>query len=139
MTRINLVEPSQLTDKHLIAEYKEITRPFGKMKKRLAAENPPTDIPPVYILGKGHETFFFDKLKWLYGRYQKLFNEMLRRGFWPDKGLYKAVCDDMYFSFHLTKYWNDYQPTPEEIYRNMARLANRQAEVDEHINDELFG
>lgn len=57
MTRINLIPVECLSDKHLIAEYKEITRPFGKVKARLEKEKSFDDIPKSFTLNKGHETF----------------------------------------------------------------------------------
>ena len=38
MTRINLLPPSQLADQHLIAEWRELPRIFGLVKKKLAEE-----------------------------------------------------------------------------------------------------
>ena len=81
MIRINVVPVETLTDKHLLAEYKEITRPFNKVIKRI--ENGTINdvvIPPKYCLGKSHETFFFDKLGWLYQRYNDLHTELDSRG-----------------------------------------------------------
>lgn len=125
MTRINLVDPAILTDKHLLAEYKEITRPFNKMKKRLADNNPPTDIPEKYCLGKGHETFFFNKLKWLHNRYHELLLELLCRGVNVDLNKFLEIFRDFEKTFEGSIYWDSYHPTPEEIYLNMARLAKR--------------
>ena len=129
MTRINLVDPAILTDKHLLAEYKEITRPFNKMKKRLADNNPPTDIPEKYCLGKGHETFFFDKLGWLWHRYNSLYAELCIRGYNMDFSKFRDISRDFEKTFLKTEWWShpteSWNPTPEEIYLNMARLAKR--------------
>lgn len=130
MTRINLVEPSQLTDKHLLAEYKEITRPFNKVIKRIekygvdkALDN--VTIPEKYVLGAGHESFFFDKLCWLYFRYNDLFLELLERGFSIDREKYMGIVHHFHDTLAETPYWNVYKPTPEEFYLNMARLCKR--------------
>gem|GEM_PF-2001583 len=40
MTRINLVSPSVLADQHLIAEWRELPRIFGSVKKKLAENKP---------------------------------------------------------------------------------------------------
>ena len=65
MTRINLVAPSMLTDQHLFAEYREITRLFALV--RAACDKHPASairskIPDSYRLGVGHVLFFYDKL-----------------------------------------------------------------------------
>ena len=74
MTRINLIPPSELCDKHLIAEMHELPRVF-----RLARPCP--DAPKQYTLGKGHVKFFYDKIAFLHGRFIALVDEMLNRGF----------------------------------------------------------
>ena len=38
MTRINIVVPSELTDQHLIAEYREITMVPGSLKRTLVSK-----------------------------------------------------------------------------------------------------
>ena len=38
MTRINIVNPSELTDQHLIAEYREITMVPGSLKRTLVSK-----------------------------------------------------------------------------------------------------
>ena len=39
LTRINLVEPSELTDQHLIAEYREIFMVGGSLKRTLVSKS----------------------------------------------------------------------------------------------------
>ena len=77
MVRINLVDPRQLADQHLIAEYNEILMLFGHVKKHPAIRN----APPRYCLGKGHISFFKDKLLYLKHRHDLIKVEMRRRGF----------------------------------------------------------
>lgn len=74
MTRINCVPPSELTDKHLLAEYRELPRVFG-----LARHG--DDIPTTYRMGAGHVKFFYDKLGYLTRRQRAIIAECLRRGF----------------------------------------------------------
>ena len=65
MTRINLVEPKELSTKHLVAEYREITRLPSNLKLALNRKSKAfsmTEIPSEYVLGKGHVKFFFDKM-----------------------------------------------------------------------------
>ena len=132
MTRINLVEPSQLTDKHLMAEYRELPRIFTAVKKRVEANTwdgfiLSGEIPDKYVLGEGHVKFFYNKLRWLLSRYCNLHFELTsNRLFNLDKDKYYAVkCDAMHLICRLTKDMVDYSPTPEEVYLNMQRITDR--------------
>ena len=67
MTRINSgVDPKELSDKHLIAEHREIKRIPNKVK---SGKYDITDQPKFFKMGTGHVKFFYDKLKYLYDRY----------------------------------------------------------------------
>lgn len=135
MTRINVVPVETLTNKHLMVEYNEITRPFNKAKKRLLNRTfHKVKIPTKYCLGAGHETFFFDKLKYIAVRYVQLHYELNRRGYNLDHALFNSVCEDMN-EFSTSRAWNDYVPTPEDMYLNMARLCKR-SRLD-NVLDEL--
>lgn len=122
MTRINLVDPSTLHSKHLLAEYRELPRVF---KLVLAAQQrgltPDTiAIPKQYVLGPGHVTFFYNKMYWLTGRFQALVAECLHRGFnvqfaeIPKEAALIDAC-----------WWRDYVPTPQAIELNAARIKDR--------------
>ncbi len=77
MVRINLIEPKALADQHLIAEYNETLMLFGTVAKHPAIRNQ----PPSYCLGKGHITFFKDKLLYLKKRHELIKKEMKKRNF----------------------------------------------------------
>lgn len=79
MTRINCIDPDLLSDKHLIAEYRELPRIFNLIRK--AQERGDTKTLPTYRLGQGHVRFFYDKALFLKNRQQSLINECLKRGF----------------------------------------------------------
>ena len=114
MTRINCIPVEELTDKHLIAEYRELPRVF-----KLA--RPDADIPPTYRMGKGHVTFFYDKLHYLFMRQWDIYDELLRREFNPKyspAGLMR---------FGPKECWNSWEPTPEAMEINRARIAERLA------------
>lgn len=127
MTRINVVPVECLTDKHLLAEYKEITRPFNKVIKRIEKGTmSKVTIPNNYCLGKGHETFFFNKLRWLHDRYLDIYKELkYSRGFNINDTVFTNIYNDLENKLSDTGYWNNYEPTPEDMYLNMARLAKR--------------
>lgn len=83
MTRINSAIPVKcLTDEHLLAEHREIARlPYCVQKAiRSGSIN---RVPSVFCLGKGHVTFFLDKMYFTFNRYRSLREECLKRGFSP--------------------------------------------------------
>lgn len=120
MTRINLVPPEILHRKHLVAEYRELPRVFSLA--RLSAE-----IPPAYTLGKGHVTFFYNKLGFLAKRFELIVAEMLRRGYKP-----AIPADAMWHKSEMAggtvpaMLYGSYQPTPEAIALNVERIKQRQ-------------
>lgn len=128
MTRINLINPAQLTDKHLMAEYRELPRVFTAVRKAITQGKQPGDfaIPPHYKLGTGHVTFFYDKLRYLRRRYKACITELEDRGVNIDHNLYMQVlADSMELITDYPEWANLYNPRPEDIYLNMARLARR--------------
>lgn len=82
MVRINLINPRNLTDQHLIAEYNEILMLFGYIKKHPHTHfKQLSKIPSNYKLGQGHILFFKDKLKYLEKRFELIKKEMKKREF----------------------------------------------------------
>jgi hypothetical protein len=65
MTRVNCIPVHELTDKHAMAEYREIPRLF-----KLA--RPCDDAPTEYKMGAGHVKFFYDKLGYIWSRWCEL-------------------------------------------------------------------
>lgn len=85
MTRINVVDPEELHDQHLIAEYREIFMVGSSLQRSLRSPNwDMARIPTTFTLGKGHVMFFYNKGKYLYLRYLRIIAEMKRRGMRPD-------------------------------------------------------
>ena len=118
MTRINIIPPAELCDQHLLAEYRELTRiPNLVAKGKFSLEGQPSD----YKLGTGHVKFFFDKMQFLFERYNSLHEECLARGFnvkniWP-----KNLTKDEFF-------WKNYIPTESAILENRERIKIRMPE-----------
>jgi hypothetical protein len=113
MTRINVIPPSELCNKHLIAEYRELPRVF-----RLARVD--ANIPEEYVLGTGHVTFFYDKLGFLSKRAKDIFDECKVRGFnvtFNPETLWD-VCP-------YKELYNDWTPTEDAIKLNKERIAQR--------------
>lgn len=122
MTRINVVAVEDLHVKHLVAEYREITRPFGKVRARQAKGQRPSNvkIPVAYTLGTGHETFFFDKLGYLLQRYAQLVTEMKRRGYNPNPVAVHQLTNGI-----DTVWMGQYTPTPHAVEINRQRIKER--------------
>jgi hypothetical protein len=121
MTRINVVPPSELCDKHLLAEYRELPRVF-----RLARPCP--DAPKEYTLGTGHVKFFYDKLRFLNDRFFQIVWECNNRKF-----NIKHVCAPA-IRAEQSVLLNDYVPTPEALALNRARIAERLAAMKSSTN-----
>ena len=93
MTRINIVPVEELTDQHLMAEYREIFMIGSALQISLKSKNwDPKRIPDKFTLNTGHVTFFYDKGQYLYKRYQQIQKELTKRNFNLDKSrLFKVT------------------------------------------------
>ena len=84
MTRINVdLDPSRLTDQHLLAEYRELPMVPAALRRSLRTNSVGdvlAKIPKKFSLNKGHVSFFYDKMAFLEDRYSKLVSELKRRG-----------------------------------------------------------
>lgn len=118
MTRINLgIPPRELNNKHLIAEHRELKRipnAIAKGKYNLKS------IPSQFTLGKGHVSFFYDKLSYLKDRYVDLYNECILRGFNVQN--YETSWNGV-----PQNLMNDYTPTARDIEIIRERIAERLA------------
>ena len=117
MTRINVgIPPAELTDKHLLAEHREIKRiPNCVAKGKYNMEG----IPDEFKLGKGHVKFFYNKLLYLYLRYWKLYLECKNRG------------------FNIQNYSKAWNGLPEELLNNYEPTDVDREIVRERINEKL--
>jgi len=122
MTRINLVNPSELTDQHLIAEYREITMVPAALNRTLNSKVGlrREKISKRYTLNTGHVYFFYDKGRYLYKRYQDIIQEMKSRGFNPDKTRKfptKIFKDD--------NLYNDWMPNLDDLHIIRRRISEK--------------
>ncbi len=119
MTRINIIHVSELTDQHLIAEYREITMIPAALTRTLNSKSGfiKKKIPDRFTLNTGHVYFFYDKGLYLYNRYDNIVEEMILRGFNPDL---KRIFPKDIFPFEL---FNDWIPTikEQEIVRSRIK------------------
>lgn len=83
MVRINIINPKNLTDQHLIAEYDEMLMLLGYVKRypEIKIVKGKSEIPEEYCLNTGHMRFFKDKLKYLKDRHELIKKEMRLREF----------------------------------------------------------
>lgn len=137
MTRLNLVDPTELMDQHLMAEYREIKMVPRALKRSIdaAVKRVRSDaalaavlrrIPPEYTLNTGHVSFFYDKGAYLAHRYNSLTMELLKRGYVIDRSL---VLDKLGVHKSLDERFNkDYVPTEKALCTVRERIAARIAE-----------
>lgn len=120
MTRINLVAPSTLHQKHLLAEYRELPRVFALVQAAELRGLRPylLDIPADFCLGTGHVKFFYNKLQFLTDRFYQLVAECKARGF-NITHMHPPPCNVGSW------WWNNYVPTPEAIALSAARIKER--------------
>lgn len=124
MTRINSgIHPSELPDKLLIAEHREIKRiPNAIIAGRYSLDG----MPDAFTLGKGHVKYFYDKLLYLLNRYCGLYEECRKRGFSVQDysaSFENAARNEGYALF------NDWNETPEARALITERIEERGFEL----------
>jgi len=120
LTRINILPVEELTDQHLMAEYREIFMIGSALQKSLSS--PKWDkkrIPKKLTLGTGHVMFFYDKGKYLCNRYEQIKNELTNRNFNLDKTRTFKV------SQFPTEYYNDWESTDRDRAILRERIEER--------------
>ena len=116
MTRINVgIDPSELNMKMLMAEHREIKRIPNCVKKgRFSIVGQPRE----FTLNTGHVKFFYDKLEYLKNRYERLYNECVKRGF--NVHYFGDAFDGI-----DKKYMNDYTETERDRQLILERIKLR--------------
>jgi deoxyribonuclease (pyrimidine dimer) len=122
MTRINLVNPRELSDQHLVAEYREIFMVGSSLQRSIKSKNwvkTKNNIPDEFTLNKGHVTFFYNKGMYLDKRYSLLVKEMKRRGMNPDpKRKFKKSQWPKYL-------YNDWKPKNKDLKIIRKRIEEK--------------
>ena len=113
MVRINLINPNRLTDQHLIAEYNEILMLLGHVKKFPIIRTS----PKKYCLGKGHITFFKNKLLYLKKRHEQIKKEMKKRGYKTNKKIKLSI--------YKKELKNDWKPKKEDKEIIIKRIIQK--------------
>lgn len=131
MTRINLVNVQSLADQHLMAEWREIKMVPAALRRSLktrSIKDIVNGIPTRYTLNKGHVTFFFDKMKFLYDRYNLLTQELIERGYdLSDISTFEKFLTDIPDRFCV----REWEPDKEEVKINVERILQRISEKPE--------
>jgi deoxyribonuclease (pyrimidine dimer) len=78
MTRINTIDPVDLTNEWLLAEARELPRIVNELAKH-PERFKVRDIPKEFTLNKGHVTYFRNKLLYLKKRHASLIKELSAR------------------------------------------------------------
>lgn len=119
MTRINLVEPEELMDQHLLAEYREIRLLCANLQRTLNSKHgfQEKKVPKQFTLNAGHVYFFYNKGQYIHRRYQALQEEMRKRG----------ISADLEFPLEKwpRKLYNDWSPSESDKNIVRERIALR--------------
>ena len=114
MTRVNVIPVYELSDQHLIAEYRELPRTIKQDINVTNASN-------SYILGTGHMRWACNHQQYTFRRFIEICKEMHFRGFktnFDPKTLlpYLEKCPDKY---------NEYTVSAKDIELNRARIRDK--------------
>lgn len=117
MTRINVIPVEELTDQHLMAEYRELP-----MVPAAARRSKPEGYKHTtkYTLNQGHVKFFYDKKQFLMNRWLDLIKELFDRGFAiaPESRQVAWTAMDKFLQV-------SWQPDEEAIAINKQRINER--------------
>lgn len=117
MTRINAgIKPSELIQEHLLAEHREIKRIPNVIKKGNYSLN---GIPDTFRLGAGHVKFFYDKLYYLFERYEEIYAECVRRG------------------YNVTYYGECFEGLPDELLNDYTETQTDRAILIERLRERV--
>lgn len=137
MTRINLENPTLLCNAHLVGEWYENPRVATMLLKKGGKIG---KLPGQYTVrtnknpdgGKGHVTFFYNKLKWLRERYLLLIEEMTKRGYQPTDNWKPEI-----FGPEYTHLFNDWTPSAVDVSLSRTRIAEMIPENHKLTNDQI--
>ena len=117
MTRINVVPVTELTDQHLMAEYRELP-----MVMTSACRSSPSNYiaSTRYTLNKGHVSFFYNKKQYLLNRWLDLIAELHDRGFNINPESRRVLWNE------LNKFpQTEWQPSDNDLKVNRERIQLR--------------
>ena len=118
MTRINVIPVEELSDQHLIAEYRELPR---CIKQPIDI----SDAPDTYCLGKGHMKWARKHSKYLLRRYKDICEEIQFRNFNPHYTWTSLLNWVSYTGALRDLPIGDYEPTEKDIQLNIKRIVEK--------------
>lgn len=141
MTRINLIAPVLMTNKQLLAEYRELPRIINKVSRGKTYKT----IPAQFTMGTGHESFFGDKLWFLHKRHIAIRAELQRRHEAHPKRFKGPYIISTHAAFNQCCYTQplevqDWKPSKRDILISLGRLVERQFEykTPDHLGDRVI-
>ena len=102
----------------MIAEWRELPRVFGLVKKKLD-EGQPIIISKNYTMGTGHVRFFYDKLLFLQKRHQALVKEAQKRGFKI------TLTEKISLKSFPKEYCQDFIPSEQDLEISQQRILEK--------------
>lgn len=129
MTRINAgIPPKQLKGKHLLAEHREIKRIPNMILSGRANIN--QKIPKEFTLGKGHVTFFYNKVYYLFKRYQQVYVECRKRGY----NVQDYTLTFLRVQKEFPYLWGNWKPTTEHNEMVLRRIRENELAAKREAN-----
>lgn len=122
MTRINAnIEPIDLIDQHLLAEYRELIRIPNHVIKNNDI-NKYNNLPKDFVLGQGHVKYFYNKQKYLHKRFLLIKQELSKRN------IINNITDDLFLN------------VPEYLYNDIEYhdLYNGNKLIVERIRERIL-
>lgn len=116
MTRINLIPVKELSDQHLIAEYRELPR---VIKQKIDISK----APEKYCLGKGHVKWAKKHSLFCLDRYNQLCNEMAYRNFNISYGAW--TLEEFYCMQPPESIILSYKPNEKDIELSRSRIIEK--------------
>lgn len=137
MTRINLEHPALLCNAHLVGEWYENPRVATMLIKKNGRTG---NIPARFTVrtnkhpegGRGHVTFFYNKLSWLRSRHIMLIDEMKKRGYNPTDNWKPEIFQPEYA--HL---FGDWTPSDADVSLSRTRIAEMIPEKHNFSNEQI--
>lgn len=115
MTRVNVIPVEELSDQHLIAEYRELPRCIKQ-------EIDISDAPDKYCLGKGHMKWARKHGAYTINRFDAICKEMDYRGFNRAFGSMELLC---FVNEWYPGHYTNYSPSENDIKLNRARIVEK--------------
>jgi len=125
MTRIDIIDPKLLSREHLQSNLRELPRITNYIRKSLNTGKT-INIPNEFTLGTGHVKWYYNKLKWVVNRYDRLCDE------WRNRGYSDVIIREDWLILLIgiapKDWWNDWEPTGKDISKNISRINQRVVE-----------